>query len=74
MIEEFINEKSTNTREKEIERELLLDPSELEQILIQTLSITSTYLYEGCLLYFGIREQKQILFIENRFIVFQNPH
>ena len=31
--------------------------------------------YEGCLLYFGIREQKQILIIENRFIVFQNiPH
>ena len=31
--------------------------------------------YEGCLLYFGIREQKQILIIEKRFIVFQNvPH
>ena len=31
--------------------------------------------YEGCLLYSGIREQKQILTIENRFIVFQNiPH
>ena len=31
--------------------------------------------YEGCLLFFGIREQKQILIIENRFIVFQNiPH
>ena len=30
---------------------------------------------KGCLLYFGIREQKQILVIENRFIVFQNiPH
>ena len=30
---------------------------------------------EGCLLYFGIREQKQILIIENRFIVFQYiPH
>ena len=28
--------------------------------------------YEGCLLYFGIREQKQILIIENRFIVFQS--
>ena len=28
--------------------------------------------YEDCLLYFGIREQKQILIIENRFIVFQN--
>ena len=32
-------------------------------------------LYVGCLLYFGIREQKQILIIKNRFIVFQNiPH
>ena len=31
--------------------------------------------YEGCLLYFGIKEQKQILIIENCFIVFQNiPH
>ena len=31
--------------------------------------------YEGWLLYFGIREQKQILIIENRFIVFENvPH
>ena len=31
--------------------------------------------YEGCLLYFGIREQIQILIIENRYIVFQNiPH
>ena len=30
------------------------------------------YLYEGCLLYFRIREQKQILIIEKRFIVFQN--
>ena len=31
--------------------------------------------YEGCLLYFGIREQKQILTIDNRFIVFQSiPH
>ena len=31
--------------------------------------------YEGCLLYFGIREQKQILIIINRFIVFQIiPH
>ena len=31
--------------------------------------------YEGCLLYFEIREEKQILIIENRFIVFQNiPH
>ena len=30
---------------------------------------------EGCHLYFGIREQKQILIIENRFIVWQNiPH
>ena len=29
----------------------------------------------SCLLHFGIREQKQILIIENRFIVFQNiPH
>ena len=28
--------------------------------------------YEGCLLYFGISEQKQTLIIENRFIVFQN--
>ena len=29
----------------------------------------------NCLLYFGIREQKQILIIENRFIVSQNiPH
>ena len=33
------------------------------------------YTYEGCLLHFGIREQKQILIIENSFIVFQNiPH
>ena len=32
-------------------------------------------LYEGWLLYFGIREQKQTLIIENRSIVFQNiPH
>ena len=32
-------------------------------------------LYEGCFLYFGIREQKQILITENRCIVFQNiPH
>ena len=30
------------------------------------------HLYAGCLLYIGIREQKQILIIENRFIVFQN--
>ena len=29
-------------------------------------------IYEACLLYFGIREQKQILVIENHFIVFQN--
>ena len=35
--------------------------------------ITSTYV--DCLLYFVIREQKQILIIENRFIVFENiPH
>ena len=33
------------------------------------------YTYEGCLLSFGIREQKQILIIENCFIVSQNiPH
>ena len=33
------------------------------------------YTYEGCLLYFRIKEQKQLLIIENRFIVFQNiPH
>ena len=31
--------------------------------------------YKGCLLYFGIREQKQIFTIENSFIVYQNiPH
>ena len=31
--------------------------------------------YKGYLLYFGNGEQKQILIIENRFIVFQNiPH
>ena len=28
--------------------------------------------YEGCLLYFGISGQKQILIIKNRFIVFLN--
>ena len=28
--------------------------------------------YEGWLLYFGIIEQKEILIIENRFIVFQD--
>ena len=28
--------------------------------------------YERCILYFGIREQKQILIIENRFIAFEN--
>ena len=28
-------------------------------------------LYEGCLLYLGIREQKQILIIENRFLFFK---
>ena len=28
--------------------------------------------YEGCPLYFGIREQKQILIIAKYFIVFQN--
>ena len=27
------------------------------------------YIYEGCLLYFGIREQKQILIIKYRFIL-----
>ena len=33
------------------------------------------YIYEDCLVHLGIREQKQILVIENRFIVFQNiPH
>ena len=38
------------------------------------LSINMTK-YGGCLLYFGIREQKQILIIQYRFIVFQNiPH
>ena len=32
-------------------------------------------LWSSCLLYFGIREQKQILIIENRFSAFQNmPH
>ena len=37
--------------------------------------VGSLFIYAGCLLYFGIREQKQILIIENRFIVFQNiPH
>ena len=31
-------------------------------------------MYEGCHLYFRIREQKQVLIIENRFIIFQiNP-
>ena len=34
--------------------------------------MNSIYRYEGCLLYFGFREQKQILVIENRFIIFQN--
>ena len=29
-------------------------------------------IYEGCLLYFGIREQKKKNIIENRFIVFDN--
>ena len=29
-------------------------------------------MYESCLLYFGITEQKQILIIEIGFIVFQN--
>ena len=38
-------------------------------------SISNGFDYEGYLLYFGIREQKQTLIIENRFIVFQNiPH
>ena len=33
------------------------------------------FLKDNCLLYFGIRQQNQILIIENRFIVFQNiPH
>ena len=31
--------------------------------------------YEGCILYFVINEQKQILIIESRFIIIQNiPH
>ena len=39
---------------------------------INEMKYTQLMTYEGCHLYFGIREQKQILIIENRFIVFQN--
>ena len=42
---------------------------ELIRIFLQCKNVLR---YGGCLLYFGIREQKQILIIENRFIVFQN--
>lgn len=41
----------------------ILKGNSLENIIIK---------YEGCLLYFGFREQKQMLIIKNRFIVFQS--
>ena len=40
-------------------------------IVERFISISSLIFYVGCLLYFGIREQQQILNIENPFIVFQ---
>ena len=49
-----------------------MHPDLLTLVRITDLAFHPTHI--ECL-YFGIREQKQILIIENRFIVFQNiPH
>lgn len=41
-------------------------------LYIQSFSINLSNLYEGCLLYLGIRGQKEISIIENHIIVFGN--
>ena len=49
-----------------------IDPIKWGIVIAHVGSHMNEIIYDGCLLYLGIREQKQILIIENRFVVFQN--